>query len=465
MKNILNACLLVVLSHYLPLGIAQENPVEKKLDALIQILKEPKDKSIEDYVTKHFDPSLLNAFPMQEHVSYLKQSAQQLGQFEVLGIDSNNGFDFNVDVQTPGEDEIKRYLIEFNPTPPHGLMGLQRTPYMSFEGIQVKDYDLLHKTLQEKADNNEFSGNLLISIDGKTVFSKAYGMAEKRFGIKNTLDTRFNVASITKDFTALSILQLSQAGKLNLDDTIGQYIPEFPKSMGDHITIRHLLTHQSGLDQSFSDPKFMQIKHRMNNIEDYIDIIKDDTLLFEPGTSDEYSNDGFEVLGIIVQRVSGMDYYDYVQRHVFDKAGMRNSGYMQVSLAQKNVARGYTNLSPLGPDEGFVRETVYMFPAIGSASGGAYSTTADMLKYMQAIEQGLFLDSAHQRLFLNGYQKDGPEIKDIPGKGGAGGAPGVSTLYLMNFAANIKVVILSNYDERLAEDLAMHLYRQLRNDG
>lgn len=441
---------------------ADEQIIEQKMNQLIKLLKDPQPAKVESYINTQLDKNLLEAYPMSDHLEYYNETIGSIGSFEVVNIQNTMGSDFNLDLKTSG-GKIKRFLVEFHPNPPHGLMGMQQSPYTSFDDLQISDYQLLHNALQEKADNNEFSGNLLIAQNDNILFNHAYGYADKRFGVKNTLETRFNLASITKDFTALAILQLSQAKKLSLDDLIGKYIPEFPDSKGQKISIRHLLTHQSGLDQSFSDPVFVKLKHQMNDIEDYIDIIKDDELLFEPGTGSEYSNDGFEILGVIVQRVSGMSYYDYVRQHIFEKLNMMDSGYIQVSLAQKNMARNYTNLSALGPDEGFLRETLYMFPAIGSASGGAYSTTADMLTYMNAIESGKLLDDYHQSLFLNRFREPDDEQKNSTGKGGAGGAPGVSTYYVVNFNLGVKIVILSNYDERLAEDMAVHLYKQFKD--
>ena len=348
---------------------------------MLDTITKPIGNNFASFANENLDQKLLADFSMAQHKDYFSSVAESLQHFQLDSIESDGPDVFYVNLKSTRGGDVKQFLIEFNPNAPCGLVGIQESQYVSYEGIQIQDLNLLHRSLEKLADDNTFSGNLLIEKDGRTVFSKAYGYAEKRFDVKNTLSTRFNLASISKDFVSISILQLIQQNKLQLGDSIGRYIPELPKEKGEFITIAHLLRHRSGLGNYFFNSLYQEKKFEMTNIEDYIEVIADEELKFEPGDAEDYSNSGFELLAVIVQRVSGMTFYEYVEQNIFTVAGMRTSTYIQPTLVQKNLAKNYTNLSPLGPETEYVRENLYMFPSIGSASGGAIGTLDDCLLY------------------------------------------------------------------------------------
>jgi CubicO group peptidase (beta-lactamase class C family) len=180
----------------------------------------------------------------------------------------------------------------------------------------------------EAADAEKFSGSVLLAKDGKPFFKKAYGFASRRFWVSNQIDTKFNLGSMNKMFTTVAVAQLVERGKLSYSDKVGKYLGEewiVPQN-GEKITVHHLLIHTSGLGDFFSRVFFKSSKLLFLSIDDYQVLVKDMELQFEPGTRWSYSNAGFVLLGAIIEKVSGRDYFGFVQEKIHKKANMSNSG-------------------------------------------------------------------------------------------------------------------------------------------
>lgn len=445
-----------------------EGLLGQRLAAMTEALAHPKQTDFKLLVNTHFSQELLTAFPVTEHLAYFQAVAAELQGYQLAEITPQGGGGFYLlftHNKTPEARDPKQFQIEFMPNAPHGLVGFQPAAYVDFAKLNIDDWQALDKQLQRLAADNIFSGNLLIEQQGKVLFSGAYGFADKRFGVANTATTRFPLASISKDFTAIAILQLAQAGKLQLDQTIVTWLPELQQTAntGDKdktaITIRQLLQHRSGLGEYFFVPEYEHNKHQFQSQSDYLPIIAKESLSFAPGSAQAYSNSGFELLGIIVERVSGLAYWDYLQQHIFTPAGMTQTEAHQPTLVQPLLARSYTNFSDLGPEQDYLRESTYIPPAIGNASGGAISNLEDMQRYLRALHSDTLLTKTYRGMLFNGFNPQPPKRW---AKAGAGGAPGISTLYVSNAELGLNVIMLSNYDERLAEDIALHLYRQFK---
>ena len=193
----------------------------------------------------------------------------------------------------------------------------------------------------DRADNS-FSGVVLIAKDGKPFFHKAYGMANRDFAVPNRPDTKFNLGSINKVFTQVAIAQLAEKGKLSLSDTVRKHLPDYPSPVADRITIQQLLTMTSGLGDFFGERYDATPKSRFRTLADFLPMFVNEPLLFEPGTSRSYSNAGYIVLGLIIEKVLAESYYDYVRQHIFLPAGMKDTdAYMQDAIVP-NRAVGYT---------------------------------------------------------------------------------------------------------------------------
>ncbi len=248
--------------------------------------------------------------------------------------------------------------------------------------------------LQVLAREGQFSGVVLIAKDGKPVFRKAYGFANLGDRVPNREDTKFNMASMGKMFTAVAVLQLAQAGKLSLDGTVGAYLPDYPNAdVRDGVTIRQLLTHTSGMG-NFWEEHAKRAKEQFKAVTDYLPLFASQPLAFKPGTSFAYSNSGYMVLGLIIERVTGQSYFDYVRAHIFAPAGMTDTDAYELDYVTPNLATGYTR-SPDRP--GAWMNNLYVNVVKGGPAGGGFSTADDMLRFANALTAFKLLDADHTR--------------------------------------------------------------------
>src|SRR5579863_839059 len=188
---------------------------------------------------------------------------------------------------------------------------------------------------------DQFSGTVLVAKNGVPVFRKACGLANREWGIPNTPDTKFRIGSNTKQFTATAILQLAEAGKLSVDDPVSKYYSDGPATWKG-ITIKHLLTHTSGIPSYTAIPHFFSGDARLDRTpEEIIKLTQDKPLEFEPGSKFSYDNSGYIILGYIIEKISGEHYADYVQHHVFDPLGMKSTGYDVSETIIPKRASGY----------------------------------------------------------------------------------------------------------------------------
>jgi CubicO group peptidase (beta-lactamase class C family) len=307
------------------------------------------------------------------------------------------------------------------------------------KGVRMSEAEVvaaLGKDLAAKAAADEFSGVVLLAKDGKPIFRQAYGFADLGLKVPNNPETKFNLGSINKVFTRLSIEQLVQAGKVSLDDTIGKWLPDYPnKDAAAKVTIRQLRDMRSGLGDIFTEEFDKGAKDLLLKPRDLFVLFANKPLLFEPGTKQQYSNAGYVVLGAIVEAASGQDYYEYVREHIYKPAGMTSTDSWELDVPVPNRAVGYTKESPRGPAPGGGRRN-NLFSTFfkGSPAGGGYSTVDDMLRFDAALRSGALF-------------KDGRKIAGI---GAAGGTGGCNAL-LEQMDQGYTLIVLSNYDPPAAE--------------
>ena len=242
----------------------------------------------------------------------------------------------------------------------------------------------------------------LVTERHQPLFSCATGWADRERGEVNHLDTRFNVGSIGKSFTAAAIMQLAEEGKLLVTDTIGQHLPNYPRPAADMITIHHLLTHRSGLPPSFLNDRFWALKDSLHLNRDYLQLFIDQPLAFEPGTRTLYSNPGYVVLGAIIESVSGEEYSAYIRRHIFEPAGMNQTDWP--TGHPRKIAVGYTffNAPPTGE-----RQRTEPLPG-PQASGGQQSTVRDLIQFALALQAGRLMSPASLELMTTGKESMEP---------------------------------------------------------
>jgi CubicO group peptidase (beta-lactamase class C family) len=226
----------------------------------------------------------------------------------------------------------------------------------------------------------KFHGAALVAQKGKVIFENGYGMANIELDVPNTPEMKFQIGSITKQFTATAVMQLQEKGLLSLSDTITKYLPDYPKERGDKITIHHLLTHTSGIPNYTDMPELMQKKSLAVSVEDLLAAFNDKPLEFEPGEKWKYSNSGYVVLGAIIEKVSGHTYEDYIRENILQPLNMSNSGYDHRDRIIKNRPCGYTQ-----DEKGDLRNADFVHMSAPYAAGALYSTVGDMLLWDQAL--------------------------------------------------------------------------------
>lgn len=301
---------------------------------------------------------------------------------------------------------------------------------------------------------SNFSGTILVANNDTIIEKRAFGLASIEYGIPNKVETKFNIASITKMITAVATLQLYENGKVELKRPIGEYLPNYPnKLVRDSVTIHQLLTHTSGNNNFYVGNYLQSDKMKYKTISDFVPLFASDTLLSKPGTKYDYSASGFVILGLIIEKVSGQNYYDYVKEYIFKPAEMENTGELEIDSVVQNKASGYTTF--FGESEIPKRNEYYLSKA--SPAGFHYSTVEDLFKFSKALRNGILLKKSTAELMfepkVKGYNTNLGYGIDIDLRynqtiqGHSGGWYGVRGELMDFMKDNYTVVILSNVDD------------------
>jgi CubicO group peptidase (beta-lactamase class C family) len=307
-----------------------------------------------------------------------------------------------------------------------------------------------------------FSGVVLVARGGRPVLERAYGLANRDTRESNRLTTQFNLASLGKVFTGVAVAQLVGEGKVRFGDRVGRYVPELPPRIGRSITVAELLDHTSGLGDYFADPGYERLRPRLTSLRAYLPLIAQERLAVKPGTRFSYSNSGFVLAGLVVERASGESFYRYLRQHVWGPAGMTRTGCFPPTPIARGRAVGYT--------AGGVANTAGL-PPRGTSAGGCYSTAPDLLRFANALVRHRLLSPALTRTVTSTHVA-------APGGGYAygfgvrtgppatiwhnGGSPGVATELDVNPRLGYTVAILENRDPdqlRPAVDLVLNALR------
>jgi CubicO group peptidase (beta-lactamase class C family) len=248
--------------------------------------------------------------------------------------------------------------------------------------------------LVKSTSNAEFNGSVLVAKKGKIIWSKGYGYSQAEQKIPNDENTVFNIASVTKTFTAALILKLQEQKKLSVSDALSKYYPGYPN--GDKITIHHLLTHTAGIPDYLQQKEFQAIDQtKPVTLETMIAFFKDKPLLFEPGTAFRYSNSDYTLLGYIIEKVTGLPYGTALETYIFKPLHLDHTSY---GPPQNGSATGYMMYYKKNQRASFVVD-----PSISYATGAIYSTVKDLYKWHQALQTNKLL-SAHS--LLAAYKSD-----------------------------------------------------------
>jgi D-alanyl-D-alanine carboxypeptidase len=317
--------------------------------------------------------------------------------------------------------------------------------------------------LQELCATGAFSGAVLVAHRGEQIFASPYGLADRTEGTPNSLDTKFRIASDNKMFTAIAVLQLAANGKIKLDDTVGSYLRNYPnEEVATQVTVRELLNYTGGTGGIWG-PEFAANRLQLRSLEDYERLNGARSPDFAPGSKFAYSNYGYILLGLIIEKASGQDYYDYVQRHVFRVAGMNATGSEPEAILVPGRATGYSR--PAG-DSGDWQSASDTFPYRGTPAGGGYSTARDLLRFAVALSNNRLLSKRWMDLLTSGsVYMDWPGFRYASGFmetvrdgvrwiGHSGGAPGMNAEFWLAPGTDDVIIVLSNIDPPSATAVA-----------
>lgn len=242
-------------------------------------------------------------------------------------------------------------------------------------------------TIRSLAKVDKFAGTVELVRANRVLFTNAVGEANRDTHANIRQDTKFRIGSMNKMFTAVAALQLIEQGKLSLDKTIRDYWPDYPnKEVAAKVTIRHLLTHTGGTGDIFS-AEYNDHRLEIRSLSDYVGLYGNRALEFEPGSQFRYSNYGYLLLGLLIEKVSGQSYYDYVQEHIYAPAGMTGTGSLPEIDVVPGRAAGYM------PGKKGWEPNTDTLPWRGTSAGGGYSTTGDLVRFSQALIRGKLINA------------------------------------------------------------------------
>lgn len=306
-----------------------------------------------------------------------------------------------------------------------------------------------------------FMGSILIARGGQVLAERSFGSANLEWHIPNTTSTRFHIGSITKQFTAASIVLLADQGKLHLDDPVSKYLDHVPDAW-KNVTLLHLLRHTSGIVSITDLPAEQAALTRGGTPADIVQRFRNQPLLFPPGTQARYSNSGYILLGMVVEKVSAEPYATFLQRHIFDPLGMHDTGVDNGTDVVENLASGYRL------QDGKLVHAEFVDMRIPFAAGDMYSTPADLARWEEGLYGGKLLHPDSLKRMLTPGTGDfglGVVVKQDQGElaiSHTGGIQGFVADLRYYPDKRIAVVVLSNTESKQTLALSEQLSRQAR---
>jgi D-alanyl-D-alanine carboxypeptidase len=435
----------------LPLPASQapassDKPALAHLKAYVEAFNSSVQGTMRAFFASHLADSAIKEIPVEQRLTRFRGAKSQLSSLEIQRVVSDEASQASV-LAKAGNGTLVMIRATVEKTAPQRLLSLSIELVEDPDNIVVPDPKATEKDFvaavrefleaQTKAD--EFSGVVLVAKEDRVLFHEAYGLADRDKQVPNRKDTKFNLGSINKNFTRVAIHQLVRQGKIGLDDKIGKYLPDYPNAQAaEKVSIRQMLNMTSGIGDFFGERFDATPKEKIRTLRDYLPLFADLPLEFEPGTSNKYSNGGYIVLGLIIEKASGVDYYAFVRENIFKPCGMTDTDSYARDEDVPNMARGYAR-----EVEGSAGPRVLNFatlPGRGSSAGGGYSTAGDMLKYVLALRD--------KKIYL-------PDSAN--GLGIAGGAPGINSVLEWDPRSGYTVIVLTNFDPPTAGQTARRI--------
>lgn len=438
---------------------------EQRLDAFLEAHAAGDRDAFARFAGKHFRAPEPGGRSQEERLTTMQRIATLTGGLTLHRVEELSNEKVVALVQKKRDEGWARLTLDLEPEPPHlisgvGLMLASPPEDLDLEPLtQDQMVAELEAHVARLAAADRFSGTVLLARGDEVLFERAYGKAEQRFGIDNNLDTKINLGSANKMFTAVAIAQLVERGKLSFDDRLIDVLPDYPdREIAEKVTLHHLLTHTSGMG-SYWRALYAGNWTGIRTHDQLLELFSGEPLDFEPGERFQYSNSGFAVLGKVIEQVSGMSYFDYVRTHVFEPAGMTSTDSYEADQTIPNLAIGYTYGMGHHDDPGDTprHSNIFAHSAKGSAAGGGYSTVRDLHRFARALWSDTLLKPATRATLLAGKVEMAPGIHYAYGFGTRGdgkrrnvghngGAPGISADLRTYPETGYTFAILANYD-------------------
>ena len=322
----------------------------------------------------------------------------------------------------------------------------------------VSQVSRMEQVVQSYVADKKFMGAILLAQKEQIVLDKGYGYANLEWKIPNSPTTKFRIASLTKQFTAVAILLLEEQGKLKITDFIKKYMADAPSDW-NKVTLFHLLNHTSGIPNYTSFPDFAAFTTSTKTPEQQINFFRNKPLNFQPGSNFEYNNSGYVLLGYLIEKISGQSYQDFVLNNIFKILEMNDSGYDSHSEIILHRASGYM-VSTNG-----IRNADFLDMSIPYSAGSLYSTTHDLLRWEQSLFGGKILSAESLKKMMVPFKNDyafGVRIYSLNEHkiiSHAGGTSGFNTKLIYSPDDKLTVIVLANLNALgyVAQDLALKL--------
>jgi CubicO group peptidase (beta-lactamase class C family) len=440
-------------------------PRGDRLRELVEAVNANDPARIEAFA-KHFTGEFAK-IPVAEHVEQLGGILGASQGFDVYGVrryPSRPQPDRDVlIVHNRLTEEWQAFVVVFDDSPQARISGIQfaparppkdqpAAPPLTLDAAKADIEAFLDRLVEAEA----FSGTVLIGRNGTVLYTAARGIAERNDAVPVRLETKFNLGSMNKMFTAVTIASLVEDGTLRFDDPVSRYLggKGWTKADLSKVTIAHLLSHTSGLGSYFNDEYQRTARQRLRRVADYKPLVANETLAFEPGTKWQYSNTGFLLAGAVIEAATGRDYFDVVRERVYRKAGMTGSDSYDIDLVVPHLAIGYSR--ERGPEGPRWRANTFEHVIRGGPAGGGYSTVRDLFAFAEALRADRLVTAAlRERLWTPKPELQSPEYGFGFGTstgplgrvvGHSGGFPGISSVLDICTDTGWTIVVLSNTD-------------------
>ena len=437
---------------------AIETTAEGLLRGLVQSMNTADSATLAAFVKRNFVLQGPNVPSVETRVERLLGIAASWGQVTIRTVEPRKGAELAAIVQAGRTEAWRRMTINLDSGPPLKIQSVGLAPARAPDppkGVlsERQVVDSLRAYVERLASRDAFSGTVLLTKKGLPLYRAAFGEANKDFGVKNTVDTKFNLGSMNKMFTAVAVMQLVEAGKLSLNDTLGKFMPagSMRPDVLSKVRVKHLLSHTSGLGSYFTRDWDRQSRALYRSVDDWMPLIKNETLQFEPGARWSYSNTGMLVLGKVIQSVSGMDYFDYIRQRIAKPAGMTSTDAYELDRVNPRLAVGYDPVPGRGRME--YRNNLFMHVIRGGPAGGGYSTVEDLTRFAVALEAGRLVSPASMRLLTTAKSElNSPSYgygfiidTNLRIAGHSGGFPGINSQLDIYLGSDYTVAVMSNY--------------------